>query len=563
MSRHSGPPGRRVTFGAVLLLVVLNPVLYSFHSSLRYFPPDSIKYLELARGLSTSLALRVEGFGHVDAVSILPPLYPALIALGSAATEHLLAWAEYVSSLSLLAAALPLYLLVSSASSVPIALAVVALAQVHGNYHETAFWPLTEALFIFITATATLAVQRMGTTPPRPRVSLALGILVAVVFLTRQIGLVFLAVPLASAGYSILATRGNNTHRWVAHGALLIAGFLAVAGTYSIELYRQTHSHPLTQNARLGRYVIPAAPEDLDRIEAIRGRANPRRQYDVEYARRRALRELNGDASEMLGNLRIGDGATKRAPPYLRIFRIVGPLRSNLAHLRSLLGPVAFWLFLLSMLVPVHRCRARGTPLQLSPVWSWIVFYLVGLSLFASLVERYLVVLVPFAFAQIGIALHTASGLLGDGTRSTLRERSRFAIVLGTLALSATTVPRLFSAVDRHPKFWEDVPSLEPVRRLMRPGEPVFSIQPMEAYFVGGTWRTLPNDSIARVAAYGRRTGVRWLLVSRIPSVAGEATLYDRASWYRDPGLLARTGLPVVHRASSTDGLISLFEIER
>jgi hypothetical protein len=550
---------------ALVLLVLLNPVLYFLDSSLRFFPPDTIKYLTMAKELASQGALRVEGMGHVNSITILPPLFPALIAIGSAFTDHLLAWAESISSFSLLLVAIPLYLLLATCASRWIAVAVVALTQLGGAYFEMAFWPLTEGLFILTAGLALYAAHKSSQPESGGRAALVSGLLAALTFLSRQIGLVMILVPLAPAVLGVIGGNSKDRRRWASRALWTLAGFFALVGPYSLELYRQTGSHPLTQTGSVGAYLVEATPADRARIQLAR-RETPEEYSDV-YAERRVLRELNAAGSEMLGNIvvlgagegpheRISDRISNRVPAFLR------NLKSNLDHLKNLLGPFPFWLLMASLLMPFVRGSATDGRMVINVIWLWILVYLAALSWLTGLVERYLVVLLPFGLAQIGLTAHSAfRGLLGGRKGRWVRPTRVGGMVL-LFCLLAVSTPRFLSTAALHEKLWEDAPSLNPVRELIAPGEPVLAIQPMEAYFVGGLWRTLPNDDLGRIAHYGRLTGVRWILVSRLPSVVDEARLYSKADWYRDPLLATRPNLPVVFRASTTDGLIDLFEIK-
>jgi hypothetical protein len=75
------------------------------------------------------------------------------------------------------------------------------------------------------------------------------------------------------------------------------------------------------------------------------------------------------------------------------------------------------------------------------------------------------------------------------------------------------------------------------LRNRISPGEPVFALHPFDAYLVGGTYRLLPNADLERVVEYGRRTGVRWILVTVLPYFEEEVALYTEAPWYENQQL--------------------------
>ena len=69
----------------------------------------------------------------------------------------------------------------------------------------------------------------------------------------------------------------------------------------------------------------------------------------------------------------------------------------------------------------------------------------------------------------------------------------------------------------------------------MPAGAPVFGVQGLDALMLGGQWCALPNDTLARVAAYAPRTGVRWVVVRADRNALMEISLYsaEGASRYK------------------------------
>jgi hypothetical protein len=60
----------------------------------------------------------------------------------------------------------------------------------------------------------------------------------------------------------------------------------------------------------------------------------------------------------------------------------------------------------------------------------------------------------------------------------------------------------------------------------------VISVIPQFAFYAGGSFRYLPNDTLEQVVAYANRTGVKWLLVTRDQDSLTEAARYTNAGWF-------------------------------
>jgi hypothetical protein len=551
---------------AIVLLLLLNPVLWTFNSSVRYFPPDAFQYIEQAQRFVATLSLHNQGFGHIDSGTILPPLLPILLALCSLFSEDLLACAEYVSSFSILIATVPLYFLIARASSRATAILIVAYLQVHAIYYEIALWPLTEALFVMASSLALLALQSLlGRRHPAVWIALLVGATSVLVFFSRQIGLLFVF-------FSVLAvltlpkpiTREPWKLRFLRAGAIT-AGALMLLLPYSLAVYGQTGHHPLKQHFRTGDYLVPATPEDLVALARLEEGSNRGSDYRSLYESRRNKRELNGNATEMLGSLEAGPtvapGLLERIRQRLAPLGLARRLIANLNHLRSYMGPGLFILFSLAMLMPIIRRVFPGKLASHSDMlWLWNLTYLAGLSCISGRIDRYLIGLLPFAIALLGIEAYGAAISLRVSASTAVR-RTGLAIVALSLMIGVALTPAFWNSIQRSPKL--DVPGIpmNDMRALIHDREPVFSMTPFEAHLAGGLWRALPNDNLAKLRAYGKHTGVRWLLVTRQSSMVGEAMLYSNARWYLDPQLQSRPDLPVQLRASYDNGMLLLFEL--
>ncbi|MDX1605673.1 MAG: hypothetical protein R3202_05730, partial [Candidatus Competibacterales bacterium] len=94
---------------ALSLCLLFNPALYFANSSGGIMTPDAVAYLVFARDLFDTGRLYLAGWGSPDSGLILPPLYPALVAVLGMFEDDLVQAAEWTSTLCLLLATVPLY----------------------------------------------------------------------------------------------------------------------------------------------------------------------------------------------------------------------------------------------------------------------------------------------------------------------------------------------------------------------------------------------------------------------------------------------------------------------
>ncbi len=73
-------------------------------------------------------------------------------------------------------------------------------------------------------------------------------------------------------------------------------------------------------------------------------------------------------------------------------------------------------------------------------------------------------------------------------------------------------------------------------------------------------FRVLPNDSLSKVVTYGKKTGVRWILVSHARTQLWEIGLYDNVKWYADPELPTKYR-HLVKFCCAVDNTFYLYEI--
>ncbi len=186
----------------------------------------------------------------------------------------------------------------------------------------------------------------------------------------------------------------------------------------------------------------------------------------------------------------------------------------------------------------------------------FIVIYLIFISLFTGVVERYMHVIFAFILAHVMIEAY----LLVD--RLLLVNMTRKLRVLGILLLFSTTLlsmPRLFTSAVAKPKVGERANLLGDCSQFVdNAKEPVFSLHPIYAYLVGGRFRTLPNDSLEKVAQYADKTGVRWLITTG----SMEQIYYSKANWLKNKNLENQYPELVTLRCQAEDKLVYLYEFK-
>jgi hypothetical protein len=82
-----------------------------------------------------------------------------------------------------------------------------------------------------------------------------------------------------------------------------------------------------------------------------------------------------------------------------------------------------------------------------------------------------------------------------------------------------------------------------------------------ESYIIGSPYRILPNDSLEKVAAYGKKTGVRWILLFHSASSISELQMCGNLKWYTNRALGKTYPDLVKFRLGREDGSLMLYEI--
>lgn len=534
------------------LLYLANPLTYAWWQTTGGAFPDSIGYLTLAEALLERGELVLTGYGHVDTGLILPPLYPLLIGLGSLLHGDAVLVSQWLSGALLLLAMVPLFLWVERATNAWMAAATVAVTQWQPVYLLYGTSTLTEPLFVLGLCGVGFATARLlEQSQTRRRDWLLLGVAVFAMFLVRHMALILLPILIGV----IVGTRAlQRQHRPAAVAgqcALLVVGFAVVAAPFTAVLYAQAGQPPWIQRYRLHAYAVTGTAPP-----ATQARATPENYREL-LIERRQLRRLNAEGTEMLGDLLppAAERRTKRPAEWLAApAQWLGNLRANVGHALAQLGPAALLSAALGALLALRR-RAQPGFAARATLAGVVVGYGVLLSMVTGVVARYIEVLAPLLIALGCVGVH--------GLAELLPARKPAPAWLGlAVVVSAVFLLPVFAAspVPRQHKYGVAMNPLSACRALVEKDAGVFAFHPVHPYLLGGRFRVVPNDTLDRIAAYGRLTGTRWLLFKPDASTVEEVYLYDNAHWLQDPTELFRN--PNYRaRCASPDGQAVLFEI--
>ncbi len=545
----------------IVILLLLNPATWYLTNGPENVLPDSAAYISMGANMFSNWLTYLPSWGHVDVGLVLPPLFPLLIAIGKLFTGDALVTARLLSTLFMMLSSVLGFYFLRKMSHRAVALCAVLLIQLNYHYLSMALTPLTEPLFIAATLAAMLLWLRLLNSPDRWRLTcLLLGLATGLAYLSRQIGLVLVVFFVLFTLAHGLATMRDRLKEVLLRAMLVLAGAAILVAPYLLVVQAQTGHLPTEQRFRMGQYSVIAPDEEVAReVREIRAYEAP--DYDTLYNRRRAWMKLIPDGSEMYSYvLLVEDSSTTEAAiPELRLPQQTGiRLLANLGFLSNITGMFVVGLFLVTAVLALLG-RDRPKPFFARAMLPLLIlFYILSLSLVTGLVERYLLVIFPLVILQIFTELYAFIGMLGEkpGIKG-LREGILAVILIG--GLFAT--PQLYHEAAAHPWISQSSAPLVEFRDHTSPGDPVISVVPRFACYLGGTFRYLPNDSLAQTVTYARKTGARWLLVTRDPSSLEQAALYANAGWFRQgrpdqthPELLKFT-------ARSVDGYGYLFEI--
>lgn len=525
----------------LLGLCCLNPLLWGWR-----FPPnitpDAITYIRLALDGIAHGKLSLSGWAHIDLAMVLPPLYPSLIYLGTVLGLPPIVAAIHISTVCMVLLTIPLYFMVRRAAGAWVAAGTTLLVQLNIYYLFFGSAIGTEALFLLLLTCALCLAMRRTTAMLTPALALTLGVTAGLVFIARQVGLVLLPFLVIWVVIDLLRHKGNRAD-YGRELAFMLCGWVLIVGLYTAALYVETGASPLRQTFRLNSYVVQSEDPSVWELIASNDPDDATEYVDM-YARRRFLRTLLPDSSEMLAFVQRPDGdipgeteadieIAGHVLPSLPAF--AHNLLSNINHLR---GPLGLPLTLLAVAAGIaaafgRRCDiSRATRLMLP---AFVAFYVVALSALTGIVARYMVVTFPLIWALIGVEL-------GAGLRewNRLRRPSRLGPILAIAAGAVILLLSGHSLVNLSAPSGNTAVAKLSVQTAIPSREPTFALLPVNTYLAGGSYRILPNDSLDKVVRYARFTGVRWLLVPRHPETVIETRFYGNAPWLADPSALAR-----------------------
>jgi hypothetical protein len=552
----------------LLPLLILNPVTLQINSSLPFSFRDTDAYVALAMDLFAEGRLYLPSWGHVDSGLILPPLYPFLISLGSLLIDDPLRVARGINRACMILTLVPIYFFLVSRTNILTAVATIALVSINSEYVFYGLGSLTEPLFLFLLCSA---LYFAGKDVDSGKKLFFLGILTALVFMARQVGIVLFVFMIAWMLVRAFANREPVARTITTRLGIFVLGWLVMFSPYAAVLYHQTGQTPLTQGFRVHDYSIETGdPEIISKIQRIRDK--PEYNYDAIYVKRRYLQELLPDSSEMLGHVTVRDNQNnaqineKAGPVTLLLNALRDPAQYlkkiviNLTYLEKVIGLFFLAVFLLSCITPLV-VRYQGKD-NLGRVFmpAFLILYLMAISTAGANVARYLQIIYPLIFAQVGMEAYHGYKLLSS------KPRLKLAMPITIAALMVWSVfvtPEYFfdvRTVTADQAQNNDLSQLRSLRKYVKAGDPVFSLFANQALFSGGTFRIMPNDSLEKVVEYGKRTGVRWILVSKAYGSVNESYYKVHVKWYRDPAQL-NSDPRLVRRCCGPDDTYSLYEI--
>lgn len=535
----------------ILFLLILNPVVFLGHGRFESIFPDAVAYITLGTDLLSEGMLYLEQWGHVDNGLILPPFYPFLIGIGRLLFfDDGLIMAELVSSVCIVLSIIPWFFYLSRLINREIAAVTILLIQFNYYYLYFGTLALSEATFIFTLSMGLwLAQKTFCTSTGGKKIAILLGLIAALIFLSRQIGIVFILVIMTIwLARSFLGTI-QQRRQSQAITLYIIIGFSFLIVPYGIVLYEQTGQSIFTQHFRLGKYVVTQSQANQVILQQISG-GDPnffnklgidpttitgfsKPTFEDTYAQRRRMRELLPDSSEMHGKIFEDKYENPLAEKIWEKIKqpniVINNFINNFRHLEEPLGLVLPYIFLLTV-ISAFFIKVKTINVYtriLLPVF--IITYWLVVSVFTGIIERYMHVIFILILVHILIEVSLIfKRFFPDATKKIS--------VLGILLLFSSTLvatPRLFISADAKPKVGESANLLGDCSRLVD-SEPVFSLHPLEAYLFGGRFRELPNDSLDKVAQYANNTKVKWLI---IVDNSDQQIYYSKAGWLDNKNL--------------------------
>jgi hypothetical protein len=556
-------------------IIVLDPIAYFLSLSSGVFPPDTFAYATMARDLFSKGLLYIPSWGHVDQSLILPPLYPFLIACARFLSDETLNVAEFVSSSCILIFTIIIYFYMKKFTNRITAIITICLIQVNYYFFLIGMRPLSESVFLLTLGVTLWFVSCFlnKTSKNQKVLSFFIGISCSLVFLSRQIGII-IYVFVGILFILRYLTKSGNEHKVLVNNLIFaICGAMLLFIPYASGIYLQTGQHPLKQYFRENRYLTkisdPKLLSDIEQEKRVPSElsssaAQSDNAYSIIYAERRRMRRLLPDASEMYGYVSVQskvkpNNISNQLSYYLKKSIVYfNSVYNNILNLKSALGGFTIAFFFLLCLLPLFSRIDNIKSLEGFLLPFFIIFYLLSISFITDKISRYVYIIFPFCIMHIFITCYKYINRIKSIPNFKL---FRFLVYLLIFSLVLITTPKFFTELNLAIKNKSMENEYGSNFKKIINGEPVFSISAYEAYMVGSSYRILPNDSLDKVAAYGKKTGVRWLLIFRTRSNASELRLYNNVDWYSIPQLERAYPDLVEFHLGSTDGSMALYKI--
>ena len=499
-------------------LFLLNPVVWFFNTRISGALPDTISYLVLADTIFQQGKLFVAHWGHIDSGLILPPVYPALISLGNYLSADSLMNAQFISHLSILLSTFPLFCFLANHTTRNVAFFAVLGIQLNYYYSFFGFAPLTEATFILALSTGFWLLSK-ALSNSKQRWLFFLGCFTCIVFLTRQIGGVFLLLTCLLFLPPFL--KKNHVKRKAAKDLFaILTGFFIIMAPYSLVLFEQTGQLPFVQAFRLMEYAVSedAAPAQKVSLEGLENQSS----YYQTWVKRRMERQLIPDASEMYSYLTAEkkhsfvESALSKATDMERLTRNTA---NNLNFMKEATGLPLLLLFILTP-ISIRWIKTSDVPVNIRLILpGFILLYVTVVTLLSGSVGRYLYVLFPFIYASVLMESYFTFRFMREHITAGLRPEIMSILLCALIILST---PEYFTSIDFRVRADEYSPLIKECGKHINSDDPVFSTHQNNVHLLGGKYRVLPNDSLERISAYAEKTGVKWLFF-----VGTEADQYE------------------------------------
>ena len=547
----------------LFLILGLNPITHFFNLSPRIFSADTIAFMTMGRDFFDKGLLYIPSWVHVHNNLIFPPLYPFLISIGQLFFGETFKVAEWVNSMCALMALIPIYFYLKETTRTAISTATILLIQINYYYFLVGMQPLSEATFLLTLCILIFFVLKLtgNSKIGGKRLSLCLGLVCGLVFLSRQIGIIMFPFLGLISLLQIVNAMGEERKVILKKFFFISLGWFFVIVPYALIIYYQTGQHPLQQNFSANRHETttnnPDVIAEIQKIESI-----PDTSYTLIYGKRRLLRKLLPDSSEMLYRVNL---KKREKTWYFDIFinnfkspkNYFSRIYNNFMHLKKVIGGFQIVTFLLFSVSPFFVKSKSMNPLKRLILPLFIFFYIFVISCFTDKILRYSYILFPFVLMHIAVELFVLFHELTRRLRIKLSGILFFAVIY---AFFCFFNPRLFNELNLFPKLGEREEAFYSLKKQTN-GKPVFSLFPLDAYLLESSLRLLPNDSIEKVVKYGKRTGVRWLLVNRTQSALHEKLFYTNAQWYWSPLLESEYPHLIKFCCKTEDGSYLLYEI--